>query len=205
VENIGEIIKKTDWKVEIWTGETALEDRLKELKSPRLLHIATHGFFRTEGSKEGNPLLNSGLLLSGANRSLNGEKSDDIDDGILTAYEAMNLNLDNTDLVVLSACETGLGEIKNGEGVYGLQRAFKVAGAQSLIMSLWKVDDDATQELMVSFYKHWIGSASEQPNKGGKGLTPVLSKRAAFLKAQKELKAKYPNPYYWGAFVMVGE
>jgi CHAT domain-containing protein len=126
----------------------------------------------------------------------------------------MNLNLDNTDLVVLSACETGLGEIKNGEGVYGLQRAFKVAGARSIIMSLWKVDDNATQELMVSFYKNWLGEAvgaGRQRANGSKAVFPpepdptTNSKRSAFLKAQKELKAKYPNPYYWGAFVMVGE
>jgi CHAT domain-containing protein len=191
--------------VESLTGENALEESIKSTHMPRVLHIATHGFFQPDTTKGNNPLIHSGLLLTGANKTLAGEKSDDLDDGILTAYEAMNLNLDNTDLVVLSACETGLGEIKNGEGVYGLQRAFKVAGAKSIIMSLWKVDDEATQELMVAFYRNWVSAASDQPNKGGKGLTPVLSKRAAFLKAQKELKAKYPNPYYWGAFVMVGE
>jgi CHAT domain-containing protein/Tfp pilus assembly protein PilF len=192
VENISGIMGKIGWKVEMLLGEKALEDRVKEVEMPRVLHIATHGYFQPDTTKGNNPLIHSGLLLTGANKTLAGEKSEDTEDGILTAYEAMNLNLDNTDLVVLSACETGLGEIKNGEGVYGLQRAFKVAGAKSIIMSLWKVDDKATQELMVSFYNNWLSA-------------PNGNKRTAFLKAQKQLKAKYPNPYYWGAFVMVGE
>ena len=192
VEKIAQFLIAKGWEVQNFTGGKALEESIKESYKPRLLHIATHGFFQPDTTPGNNPLLRSGLMLTGAGSTLKGYKSDQSEDGILTAYEAMNLNLDNTDLVVLSACETGLGEIKNGEGVYGLQRAFKVAGAKSIIMSLWKVDDAATQELMVSFYKHWLSATNG-------------SKRQAFLKAQKELKAKYPNPYYWGAFVMVGE
>ncbi len=200
VENIAGLMQSNGWQVESLLGENALEESIKALQKPRVLHIATHGFFQPDTTKGSNPLIHSGLLLTGANKTLSGEKDDKVDDGILTAYEAMNLNLDNTDLVVLSACETGLGEIKNGEGVYGLQRAFKVAGAKSIIMSLWKVSDQATQELMVSFYKNWLGSASENTRLSGR-----MNKRSAFLKAQKELKAKYQNPYYWGAFVIVGE
>lgn len=101
----------------------------------------------------------------------------------------MNLNLDHTELVVLSACETGLGEMKSGEGVYRLQRSFLVAGAQNVIMTLFKLDDVVTQELITSFYSEWLASGN---------------KRQAFLKAKKQIKYKYEEPIYWGSFVMIG-
>jgi CHAT domain-containing protein len=109
-------------------------------------------------------------------------------DGVLTALEAVNLNLDHTDFVVLSACETGLGKIKNGEGVYGLQRALQIAGAKTVIMSLFKVDDQVTQKLMELFYSKYL---------------TTFDKKSSFLYAKKELMKKYNAPYYWGAFILV--
>jgi len=191
VETLSRLFKEKGWDVELWMGKEASEQNLKNSFKPRVLHIATHGYF--EGG-EGNlslmdqhPLLRSGLVLSTVSGS-GYHLAEYSNDGLLTSYEVTNLNLDNTELVVLSACETGLGEFKNGEGVYGLQRAFKVAGANAIIMSLWKVNDQTTQELMESFYKNWLESGDKQ---------------AALLKAQSHLKEKYTYPYYWGAFVMI--
>lgn len=182
----------------------ASETNLKKLQSPNVVHIATHGFFLEDSEalleKDGllgitrrqlleNPLFRSGLLLAGAQQSLDGTIFGE-DDGILTSYEAMNLQLFETDLVVLSACETGLGDIKNGEGVYGLQRAFQAAGANAVLMSLWRVDDNASQELMTTFYKQWLLTGNKQK---------------AFISAQKILMKKYKAPFFWGAFVMMGE
>jgi CHAT domain-containing protein len=213
VLNIQDFLQKQDLNPKIYLEKDANEETLKSLKNPAILHIATHGFFLPDthkstlkNDKDSNrvstntqsnrlmqyPLLRCGLLLSGAEQGLTGQVSGTgTENGILTAQEAMNLELDETDLVVLSACETGLGEIKNGEGVYGLQRAFQQAGAKTLLMSLWKVSDSATQELMTLFYQNWIDKKQE--------------KRTAFKNAQLELRTKYPNPFYWGAFVMVGE
>jgi CHAT domain-containing protein len=190
VENIAGIMNRQGWQPEVLTGDQALEEKLKDCFKPRVLHIATHGYFQPDATKNENPLMRSGLMLAGANQTLAGKTPEAGEDGILTAYEAMSLNLDNTDLVVLSACETGLGEVSNGEGVYGLQRAFKVAGARTVIMSLWNVSDEATSQLMSSFYENWL-----------KG----QSKREAFINAQLALRNRYGAPYYWGAFVMVGE
>lgn len=213
VENISELLQAKGYTPQVYLGDEALEENIKNSFKPSILHIATHGFFEPEtplssgeGTRGGavsatkNPLLRSGLMLAGAGHSLANQRTltveevtsgkERVDDGILTAYEAMNLNLDNTELVVLSACETGLGDVMNGEGVYGLQRAFKVAGAKAILMSLWKVNDQTTQELMTEFYTLWLGG---------------MNKHEAFKKAQLNLRAKYQSPYYWGAFVMVGE
>ncbi|MBK6877842.1 MAG: CHAT domain-containing protein [Ignavibacteria bacterium] len=155
-----------------FTVPDACEDALMTLSgenSASVLHIATHGFFFPEPEKKydefttgntgsklfatsGNPLKRSGIVLSGANNFWRkGEKNETTSDGIITAEEIINnLNLENTEFVLLSACETGLGDIKGGEGVYGLQRAFQLAGAKAMIMSLWKVPDEKTALLMNS-------------------------------------------------------
>jgi CHAT domain-containing protein len=174
-------------KIEVRTykGTDAREEMVKSVSNPSLLHIATHGFFVDDAASQINPMIRSGLVLAGVKNQ--GVESGD--DGILTAYEATNLNLEQTSLVALSACETGLGEIRNGEGVYGLQRAIIVAGAHNLLMSLWKVDDTATATLMSDFYENWNFDDNQ----------------TVFRKAQMELRKKYPEPYYWGAFIMLGK
>ncbi len=203
VNELQNLLKQKGWKTDEYTETSATEERVKEVDNPRVFHIATHGFVteitpdnadqkltENEAQMAENPLLKTGLLLKGAGDVLDKTKYNyNIESGILTAYEAMSLNLDKTDLVVLSACETGLGEISNGEGVYGLQRAFMVAGAKTLIMSMFKVDDEATQELIPNFYRKWINSGNI---------------RQSFIDAKKELRVKYPEPIYWGAFMMIG-
>jgi CHAT domain-containing protein/tetratricopeptide (TPR) repeat protein len=208
IESIHEMLQQSHLEISIHTRGEASEANIKAMDPPDIVHIATHGFFLKDGdiTRNGqrglmvednireNPLLRSGLLLAGANNTLQAMQRNEFlkpghEDGILTAYEVSNLNLMNTKLVVLSACETGLGEIKNGQGVYGLQRAFSVAGAKTLIMSLWKVSDDATQKLMTYFYGHLV------ENK------PI---RESFRLAQLELREEYNHPYFWAAFVIVG-
>jgi CHAT domain-containing protein/Tfp pilus assembly protein PilF len=194
---------------QVLTGVQATKAALKRAEAPRLLHIATHGFFllnsttsaALELSKTGvkgtrsiststkieNPLLRSGLALTGAN--INKGVGDD---GILTALEASNLNLWGTKLVTLSACDTGVGEVKNGEGVYGLRRAFFLAGAESQVMSLWPVSDYVTRELMTEYYA---------------GLRKGLGRGEALHQAQLAmLKRKgRQHPFYWASFIQSGE
>jgi CHAT domain-containing protein len=204
-EMISDVFNAKGWDTHLHLAKEATEEKVKEVESPTILHIATHGFFlpnldysdekimgfETEVARQ-NPLLRSGVIMAGAaSKDTLIQKKDD---GILTAYEASLLNLQNTELVTLSACETGLGDqLLNGQGVYGLQRAFLTSGARSVLMSLWVVDDYATQELMTNFYTEWLQNYSSK------------NKRAAFRKAQLEVKKRYPSPYFWGAFVMVGK
>lgn len=145
---------------------------------------------RSETIPESNHLLNrSGLLFAGANRAWTATGIiEDIEDGILTADEISRLNFYDTKLVVLSACETGLGEVVSTEGVFGLQRAFKLAGVKSLIMSLWKVPDEATSKLMQLFYNNWLSG---------------MEVHRAFTTSQKQIREEYLSPYYWAGFVIL--
>jgi CHAT domain-containing protein len=203
VSQLQTLLKEKGWQTTEYVETFASEDKVKGMESPKIFHVATHGFTtpsseqsesealtENEAKLNENPLMKTGLLLKGAGDILDKTNYNyNIESGILTAYEAMSLNLDKTDLVVLSACETGLGEIANGEGVYGLQRAFLVAGAKVLIMSMFKVDDEATQKLILNFYKKWL---------------TTNNMRQSFVEAKKELRVEYPNPIYWGAFMMIG-
>ena len=195
-------------QVEMYTGPEALEEVLYQKRSPQILHLATHGFFLTDlqlksligaGSdpskkSEGiNPLLRSGLALAGANQALSGGSGSD---GILTAEKVLSLRLRGTDLVVLSACQTGLGEVKAGEGVYGLRRAFTQAGARGLVMSMWSVPDKETMELMTRFYENLKAGGSR-----------AQALRQAVLEQKKVVQERYgqASPLFWGAFVFLGE
>jgi CHAT domain-containing protein len=188
VELLDKVLNGAKWKTQTFTDQNATEQNVKQLTNQNVLHLASHGFFNP-----GNPeneyslaetMIRSGIALAGVNDTLKQQ-----DDGLLTAFEVISLNLDSADLVVLSACETARGVDNHGEGVYGLQRALRVAGAQNMIMSLWKVDDIATQKLMVDFYKRWI---------------KTNNMRESFRAAQQNLRKAYPNPYYWGAFILAG-
>jgi CHAT domain-containing protein len=186
IDQINEHLLANGWETKVYKGSAATVSNLKANGNMRILNLATHGFFnRANADNFYDILLSSGLAFVGANDNFSYLD----EDGSLTAYETVNLDLDSTELVVLSACESGKGDYHPGDGVYGLQRAFTVAGATSIIMSLWKVNDTATQELIVDFYRRWI------PNK---------DRRQAFREAQQELRKKYPEPFYWGAFIMLG-
>jgi CHAT domain-containing protein/uncharacterized protein HemY len=184
--------------------QDATEANLKRLHSPRILHIASHGFFlsdqqlseqKTRRGKSSsmpvslgeNPLLRSGIALAGANV----RRSGDADDGILTALEVAQLDLHGTELVVLSACDTAVGEVQNGEGVYGLRRALALAGAQTQIASLWKVSDAATRVFMVDYYRRLMKGAGRS---------------AALRQAQRAMlaDARLAHPFYWASLVPIG-
>ena len=235
IYNLERLMKKNNINVKSFRNSDAKEEVFKSLylegiESPRVIHLATHGYFfpdqdHANNAKNGmtqdsvnqitnanvaSPLskpkfetseaifkisedlmIRSGLILAGANYAWHTGKPfrDGMEDGILTAYEISQMNLSNTELVVLSACETGLGDIQGNEGVYGLQRAFKIAGVKYIIMSLWQVPDKQTSMLMTTFYKKWLEDKMSIPD--------------AFYAAQKELREQGFDPYQWAGFVLV--
>ena len=184
----------------------AIEEVLFSSESPKVLHLATHGYFLkdeevkqehkpqfiTESSEKmpmtniENPMLRSGIVLAGVNTAIKEGR----DDGMVTAEKILGLKLKGTDLVVLSACETGVGDVKNGEGVFGLKRAFILSGAKTLVMSLWSVPSAETTELMKDFYTL---------------MSEGKTKSEALRQAKLNMMKKNPNPFYWGAFVMTGK
>lgn len=208
-------IEKTMRGLKVFRGKDATENALKQVHGPKILHLATHGFFLadeppragaadqrnsapamgpmssatapppTSGAE--NPLLRSGLAMAGANKLVSGDE-----DGILTAMEASGLDLWGTKLVVLSACETGAGKVTNGDGVYGLRRALVIAGAESLVMTLWQVDDEATKELMTGYYKQLSA---------GKGRSAALRDTQLEILSRKN----YEHPFFWASFLPAGD
>ncbi|WP_372369382.1 tetratricopeptide repeat protein [Candidatus Uabimicrobium sp. HlEnr_7] len=207
-ESIAQIARSNNKKSYIFSGEKASKQQILKIKSPQILHIATHGFFlesnaKSSGNDRGftnvnsttnipallkknpiveNPLLKCGLAFSNAN--VNNE-------GIMTALEVLSLNLTNTQLVVLSACETGVGSVEQGEGVYSLQRAFQQAGAGAVLSTLWILDDRATNIFMKRFYQSFLGGTAPQKS--------LRKTQLAFLHSQK-----YQHPYFWAPFTMNG-
>ncbi len=191
----GDAIKTLLPQANLLVREKASKAALQKISAPSILHIATHGFFLEDMATKGDPnapqiqdpLLRSGLILAGFN-----QHRGDGDNGVLTAKEAAGLNLWGTKLVVLSACDTGVGEVKNGEGVYGLRRALMLAGAQTQVMSLWSVDDVATREWMTGYYT---------------GLKEGLGRGEALRQVQLKLlqKKTRQHPFYWASFIQSGE
>ena len=216
LDQVSRILRQQNWTVAIHQGKDAVVEAVKAVRAPRLLHLATHGEFAAapaevrrktftlsstaEGGQRAvwnDPMLRSGLFFTGANRYRAGlPPPQGADDGVLTAYEASQLHLDGTELVVLSACKTGLGQEREGEGVFGLRRAFQIAGAQAVLMTMWRVPDEDTQALMQSFYRMWLAGAD---------------KHDALRSAQQDLRQRIQkanggrdDASRWGAFVLVG-
>lgn len=198
---IENILKDNKWQVTPYMGKNGTEESFLNMngKSPRLLHLATHGFYYTLNKAEDVDYLKgytdamslSGLVMSGGNAAWLGKQlPKGVLGGILTANDIARLDLSNTDMVVLSACQTGQGKATS-EGLYGLQRAFKKAGVGTIVMSLWNVSDKTTSEFMTTFYER----LADKKN--------AWNKRKAFEQAKEIIRKKYPDPFHWAAFVML--
>jgi CHAT domain-containing protein len=203
VDHIEAIMRAQNRPYTLLSGKTGTETALKQAcnkpNAPALVHIATHGFFyehkkaNTSGSlglvTAENPMFRTGLIMAGANNTLQGSSSNsDSDDGILTADEISLFNLKGTGLVTLSACETALGEVSAYEGVYGLQRAIRLTGAQRMITSIWKVPDAQTRAFMDVFYQQLLDKNDVH---------------AAFSAAQNAMRKQFQTPYYWAGFILI--
>ena len=237
-EEIAQVLQTDSIATTLLEADVASEHSFKALSghAPALLHIATHGFYWTDSdikasaiderlqflaadaaqNEADKALTRSGLFFAGANRTLLGMKDDRRkNDGVLTAQEISLLDLRGLQLLVLSACQTGLGKV-TGDGVFGLQRGFKKAGAQSLLMSLWKVDDKATRILMSLFYKHLTeGKGKHEALRLAQQQLRTMDVEAANRRARHaissrakrarkgQLKKQYEDPYYWAAFILL--
>ncbi len=199
IEKINSLIKPLSTKIEIYSQDKASKNEFKKLSksanrkySPRIIHISTHSHFTNDEkiieTKSSYYMKQIGLVLAGANAYFS-HQNNLISDGIISAYEISLMDLQNTELVILSACNTGLGSIDGSEGVYGLQRAFRIAGAKNIMVSLWQIPDQQTALLMQEFYKFW--------------LIKKMSVREALHLAQKTLQDKNYEPYYWAGFVLI--
>ena len=206
-DTLNQLLGSAGIKISSFSDSMASEDAFKMLhgNSPQILHLATHGFFLpvtnekltvSYGPDAGNafrvqrnPLFRSGLVLAGGNHTWSGRiRSTQHEDGILTAYEIAQMDLTNTQLLVLSACETALGDLQGNEGVIGLQRAFKLAGVHQMILTLWSVYDDPTREIITMFYRNLLKGQSTA---------------SALRNAQLKMKESYPEPYYWAGFILI--
>ncbi|QRO02610.1 CHAT domain-containing protein [Archangium violaceum] len=205
-----EAIQRLIPQAQLFLGPEATKERLLHLATPGVLHVATHGFFLDdapvpEGSRAvghfgalgdparalaPDPLLRSGLVLAGARAPApEGSAKTPSEGALVTALELAGLNLWGTELVVLSACDTGRGDVKPGQGVYGLRRAFVVAGAETVVMSLWKVKDDTTRQLMEGYYRNLLA---------GQG------RAVALREAMRALRQTQPHPHDWAPFIVLG-
>ena len=207
--------KQAEPRAKLFLKAQATEQAVDALTAPKILHLATHGFFLEDiqpdakaleqgrGLMRGldqplplgkieNPLTRSGLAFVNANLGVKGIQQPDGTDGILTALEVLNLKLEGTDLVTLSACNTGKGEVKIGEGVYSLNRAFQEAGAKAVLSTLWTVDDQATSEFMQKFYARFLEGKPAQ--------VAIQETQNEFMRDQH-----YSDPFYWAGFVMMGK
>jgi CHAT domain-containing protein/tetratricopeptide (TPR) repeat protein len=180
---------RKDEPTEVWSGANASKARLMALKSPpRVLHLATHGFYLLPPGESREPMLLSGIALAGANRELAGTGAD----GILFALEAQGLNLDGTELVVLSACDTAQGSLDYSEGVFGLARALRTAGARNVLVTLWKLNDGEARDFMVAFYKTWLSQSRSDPAKA------LRDTQLSWLQQDK-----LRDPRVWAPYILI--